>query len=382
MSDEAGSDENGTDVPDGVNTTVTTTRTGLAELASALEGWMRRTVGDPSVRVENLDRSGSSGMSSVSVLFTAVRDNGAARSEHVLRLAPDPAELPVFETYDLRRQAAVTDALSAAGLVPVPRVRWVEESAGPLGRPFLVMDRADGVAPPDNPPYVFGGPIVDATSAERDRMQRSSVALLAAVHATPPPRELWNDMDAGSGPERLLADTAHYYEWTVADGGVRVPLLERGLQRLREDLPSDASPDVLGWGDARIGNILYRDFTPTAALDWEGAGLAPPESDAAWFVFFHRMYQDLAETFDVPGLPGFLRAADVLDQYCAESGRTLRDMPFYLMLAAVRMGVIFARIKQRSVLFGDSPAPEDPSEYVLHHPMLRAVLDDRYEWEI
>src|SRR5699024_5801370 len=173
-----------------------------------------------------------------------------------------------------------------------------------------------------------------------------------------------------------------YCEWTVSDGGVRVPLLDDGLRRLREELPRDASPDVLGWGDARIGNILYRDFRPTAALDWEGAALAPPEADAAWFVFFHRMYQDLAETFDVPGLPDFLRAADVLDRSCAESGRTLRDMPFYLMLAAVRMGIIFARIKQRSVLFGDAPAPDDPDEYVLHHPMLRAILDDRYEWEI
>lgn len=369
-------------VPDGVNTTVTTTRTDLADLATALQRWLRRAEADPALTVAGLSRSASSGMSSVSVLFTAVRGGGAGRTEHVLRLAPEPSALPVFESYDLHRQAAVTGALADAGLVPVPRVRWVEESAVPLGRPFLIMDRADGAAPPDNPPYVFGGPLVDATPAQRDRMQRSSVALLAAVHATPPPAELRADGPAGTGLRRLVDDTAAYYEWTVAEGGVRVPLLEEGLRRLRGELPPQDSPDVLAWGDARIGNILYRDFRPTAALDWEGAALAPPESDVAWFVFFHRMYQDMAESFGKQGLPGFLRGADVLAAYSAESGRTLHHMPFHLMLAAVRTGVIFARIKARSVHFGDTPAPADPDEYVLHHRMLRAIVDDHYEWEI
>ncbi|GAA4821369.1 phosphotransferase family protein [Tomitella cavernea] len=366
--------------PDGVNTTVTTTRTDLAELAAALQSWLRTADDDPSVTVEDLTRSESSGMSSVTVLFTAVR--GRDRSEQVLRLAPEPSALPVFPGYDLHRQAAVTGALADAGLVPVPRVRRVEESPEPLGRPFLVMDRADGTAPPDNPPYVFGGPFVDATPTERDRMQRASVALLAGVHATPPPDALRADGAAGTGLARLVDDTAGYYAWTVSEGGVRVPILEDGLRRLRDELPAQASPDVLAWGDARIGNILYRDFAPTAALDWEGAALAPPEYDAAWFVFFHRMYQDMAESFGKPGLPGFLRAADVLEQYRTDSGRTLHDMPYFLMLSAVRMGIIFARIKARSVHFGDTPAPTDPDEYVLHHRMLRTILDDRYEWEI
>ncbi|QDQ99407.1 phosphotransferase family protein [Tomitella fengzijianii] len=363
-----------------MNTVVTTTRTDLAELAAAVQAWLSDAEDDPSLTVEDLERSESSGMSSVTVLFTAVGDG--ARSEQVLRLAPEPSALPVFESYDLHRQAAVTGALADAGHVPVPRVRRVEESPAPLGRPFLVMDRAEGAAPADNPPYVFGGPLVDATPAQRDRVQRASVALLTGVHATPPPDALRADGPAGSGLARLVDDTADYYEWTVADGGVRVPILEDGLRRLRDERPAQASSDVLTWGDARIGNILYRDFAPTAALDWEGAALAPPEFDVAWFVFFHRMYQDMAESFGKPGLPAFLRAADVLAQYRADSGRTLHDMPYFLMLAAVRMGIIFARIKARSVHFGDTPAPADPDEYVLHHRMLRAILDDRYEWEI
>lgn len=378
--------------PAGVNTNITTTCTDLAQLQADLEDWLRARPGHEAATVEGLSRSASSGMSSVSVLFTAALGDGnsdtdgdtddAERYDYVLRLAPEATAVPVFEDYDLQRQAAVANALADAGTVPVPRVRWVEESPAPLGRPFLVMDRAYGEAPPDNPPYVFGGPLVEATESQRGAVQRASVDILAGVHATSPPRALVDDAGPGGGLASLVYDTAKYYEWTVAEGGVRVPVLEEGLRRLRDERPVQLSPDLLSWGDARIGNILYRDFTPAAALDWEGAALAPPEFDVAWFIFFHRMYQDMAESFGKPGLPDFLRGAEVIERYQLVTGRALHDMPYFLMLSAVRMGVIFARIKARTVHFGDTPAPADPDEYVLHHRMLAAILDDDYDWRV
>ena len=44
---------------------------------------------------------------------------------------------------------------------------------------------------------------------------------------------------------------------------------------------------MLNWGDARVGNILYRDFAPIAVLDWEMATVGPREVDLAWMIFLH-----------------------------------------------------------------------------------------------
>ena len=65
-----------------------------------------------------------------------------------------------------------------------------------------------------------------------------------------------------------------YYEWVIGDGP-RIPILERSLAWLADNLPADEGPPVLSWGDARIGNVIYRDFAPVGVLDWEMAGVAP-----------------------------------------------------------------------------------------------------------
>ena len=41
-----------------------------------------------------------------------------------------------------------------------------------------------------------------------------------------------------------------------------------------------------------------------------------------------------------------------------------------------------SQIHRRRMHFGEvEPVPEDPDEYVMHLPMLRALLDGTYEWE-
>lgn len=371
-------------VPEAINTAVTTTETDGAEVLARIAEPFRARIGDPAAELLDPHRSSASGMSSVSVMFR-LRSRGA---EHplVLRLAPEQTAVPVFPRYDLALQAAVGEALAAAGQVPVPRVWWTQTDPGLLGRPFLVMDLAPGSAPQDNPPYVFAGPLVSAGPARLAAIERASVDMLAGVHATPLGDELRAVLGVAPGDDGLgllLADTADYYRWIVDSGAPPVPLIERGLERLAATRPADSGEQVLTWGDARIGNILYTDDRPSAVLDFESATIGPPEFDVAWFVFFHRMYQDLAAANGRAGLPGFLRPDAVIDRYQRRTGRVLADMEFHLLHAAVRCAVIFARIKQRTVHFGDTAAPSTPDEYVLHHRLLgRALTDPRDAWEL
>ena len=142
----------------------------------------------------------------------------------------------------------------------------------------------------------------------------------------------------------------------------------------RSHWPASIDAPVLSWGDARIGNIMYRDFAPAAVLDWEMAGIAPREVDLGWLVFLHRFFQDLAEFFGLPGLPGFLAFDDVAAEYAALTGYRVRDREFYEVYAALRHGIVMARVNQRRVRFGEQEAPDEPDGLVNHAATLERMI--------
>lgn len=374
-------------LPTGVEATITTTETDLEDLRTRLAGWLRpRLDSDGLPQVGNLRRPGHSGMSSVSVLFDVewTVDGRARSAQLVARLAPETTAFPVFPGYDLQYQFDVMNAVRAHSEIPAPRVHWVESSREVLGTPFLVMDRVDGSVPVDNPPYVFGGWLYDMDTADRVRLQEKTVGLLAGIHAITDPAAKVSAMavvDGTSSLRRHFDNERAYYEWTRRDDGLHIPVLERTFEWLEAHWPAEPTPDVLCWGDSRIGNVMYRGTTPVAVFDWESAVLAPRELDVGWFVFFHRMFQDLAENFSMPGLPEMFRRADVVKLYRQASGVELHDLDFYLVYAALRHGIVMSQIKRRSIHFGEDVIPDDADEYVMHHGFLTQLLDGTYEWE-
>ncbi|HEU0171685.1 MAG TPA: phosphotransferase [Acidimicrobiales bacterium] len=60
----------------------------------------------------------------------------------------------------------------------------------------------------------------------------------------------------------------------------------------RRDLPPAARghacprrAQCLVWGDARLSNLIYRDFEVAAVLDWEMSGIGDPLLDLGWWLF-------------------------------------------------------------------------------------------------
>ncbi|RVW06964.1 phosphotransferase family protein [Prescottella agglutinans] len=374
-------------IPEGAEAKITTTETDLRDLRERLQGWLGRQLDAGSApRVYNLTRPGHSGMSSVSVLFdldwTA---QGVPHTAHlVARLAPEATAFPVFPGYDLQHQFDVMATVREHSDVPVPHVWWVETSVEPLGSPFLVMERVSGAVPVDNPPYVFGGWLHELDAEGREALQEASVRVLARVHAIENPAAKAPSLTVGSGESSLrhhFESERAYYEWTRRNDGLRIPVLERAFDWLEANWPAEPSPDVLCWGDSRIGNIMYDGTSPAAVLDWESAVLAPRELDLGWFLFFHRCFQDLAEQFSMPGLPEMFRPSDVVAQYESAAGVEVRDLDFYLVYAALRHGIVMSQIERRRIHFGEADVPENPDEYVLHHRMLAQLIDETYEWE-
>ncbi|QIS14345.1 phosphotransferase family protein [Nocardia arthritidis] len=364
---------------------LTTSDRDLDVLADDLARWLdSRVSADHPPKISALSRPQSGGMSSSSVLFDAEWsvDGRLESGSFVARMAPEADDFPVFETYDLARQYKVMAGVAEACDVPMPELCWLETDENPLGTPFLVMRRVDGRVPADNPPYVFFGWLFDATPEERARLTAETVAVLAKIHAIPDPAARF-PMLAGPGQalrKHVEAQRA-WYRWALAADGYRIPLIERTFDWLDAHWPADPGPDVLSWGDSRPGNIIYREFEPAAILDWEMAALGPRELDIAWLIFIHRFFQDIATRFDQPGLPDFLRRADVVAKYEELTGYTVRDLDWYLVYAALRHAIVMARVKRRMIHFGEDTDVPDRDDYVMHRASLEALLDGTYEWD-
>ena len=310
------------------------------------------------------------GLSSETLLFDATWTEDGERRAHALvaRMSPDMTDWPTFPEYDLALQVDCLRIVRARSDVPVPEVAFFERSADVLGAPFFVMHRVDGVAPTDMPPYPFDGWLLAASAEERARVERSSIGILADLHAIEVDDELRRVLDrprhGATALDQHLAYQRAYYEW--AREGTRFPTIERTFAWLEAHRPSDPGEAVLNWGDARIGNVLYRDFAPVAVLDWEMAALGPREVDLAWMVQMNHFFQSLAEAVGVPGLPDFLTKERAIAIYEERTGHRVRDFDWYFVFGALRFMIISTRTSARAVAYGQMEAPASPDELLIN----------------
>jgi aminoglycoside phosphotransferase (APT) family kinase protein len=326
------------------------------------------------------------GMSSETVLVAARWDDGDGPVDRqlVARIEPPTSAWPVFPVYDLDMQFRVMQLVRDRTDVPVPEPLWFEADPDVLGGSFFVMTHVDGQVPRDVMPYTFGDNwVFDGTEADRRRLQTSAVRALAEIHRLRP-----DNADLGflehrePGATRLERSFRHwsaYHDWVVADA--HSPLLRACFDWLDERLPAAvaaAGPDVLSWGDSRIGNMMFRDGEVVAVLDWEMAAVAPPEVDIGWMCYLHLFFQDLATDLGAPGLPDMLRPVDVAREYAAQAGYEPADLRWFVAYAAIRHGVIMRRVTERSIFFGEAERPADIDDLIMHRRTLEAMLEDTY----
>lgn len=363
---------------------LTTTTRDRHVLGRQLQAWLAGVLGPGSDPVlSDVVSPEGNGMSSETLLFTARwKQDGAAREQRcVARIEPPDAAHPIFPNYDLDLQFRVMALVGAATDVPVPETLWFEPDRDALGAPFFVMQRHDGQVPPDVLPYTFDGSWVhDIGVSGRTALQEAAVGALAGIHTVTPQTHDLAFLDVaqpgGTALERHLNHWRRYMEWVVADQPS--PLLAECFAWLDAHRPTETSPDVLSWGDSRIGNMMFVDGKVTAVLDWEMAGIAPPEVDLGWMAYLHRFFQDLTEDSGLAGLPDMLRPVDVARTYTERSGHEVGDLRWYLAYAAIRHGVIMRRVTERSVLFGEAERPDDIDDLILHRATLVGMLDGSY----
>jgi len=238
--------------------------------------------------------------------------------------------------------------------VPVPRTLWLEEDPAPLGSPFYVMERVAGEIPEDNPPYHTAGWLTRLDPARRATLWWSGLEALCHVH-----RLDWRDLgldflascEPGDTPlARHLAYYARYLEWLGLRG--RHPTLDAALAWLEAEQPDEAPSAAVCWGDARIGNMIFRDARCVAVLDWEMARLGDPVEDLAWWIVLDRHH---SEGCDVPRLPGLPKREATVARWQERTGREPRHLAYHEVFAAFRFAAIIARVGQQLRAYGFLP---------------------------
>jgi aminoglycoside phosphotransferase (APT) family kinase protein len=323
----------------------------------------------------------SNGMSSETIILTGDWETDGQRHDEkwVARVAPTAEDVPVFSSYRMDHQFDVIRLVGEMTEVPVPRVRWLEPTGKVLGTPFFLMDYVSGVVPPDVMPYTFGGNwFADSPAESRRALQDNTVDVLAQLHAIADADKTFGflaDGEQGNALRRNLDWLQAWYDFAVPDIG-RSPLVEQALQWLEANWPEDvaATQPVLVWGDARVGNVLYADFKPVAVLDWEMATLGPREMDAAWMVFAHMVFQELAGLAGMPGLPDFMREDDVKATYAEKTGVELGDLGWFYVYSGVIWCCVFMRTSARRVRFGEIEKPDDVETLFYHGALLRRLI--------
>jgi len=360
-------------------TTVTKTSRDPDELRAQLEGWLRTRSGDGEARVGAISSPEANGMSSESLFFDATWSGESASL--VARLAPDPADVPVFPRYELALQYRVIELVRDRTSVPVPPLRWLEEDPTAVGVPFFVMDRVEGRVPSDIPPYAAGTWVSELDAGERAALRRATVNVVAGIHSIDPAGTDTDFLELptpGDTPlERHLADQRDFYEWVCDGAQRRYPIIERTFEWLATH-PHPGAADAVSWGDARLGNCMYAvDGTdPVAVLDWEMASIAPRDIDLGWLCFLHDFFQHLLGLGGIDGLPDLLRPADVAADYRDATGIDVGDLRWARMYAGLRHAIVMARVHARGVHFGTAEWPDDPDQTILFAGLLDAMLEE------
>jgi aminoglycoside phosphotransferase (APT) family kinase protein len=356
----------------------------LSALPAVMSKWLSAVMpggATPEITVESgVD---SNGMSSETIILTGRwEESGQPREQKwVARVAPTAEDVPVFTEYRMDHQFDVIRLVGEQTDIPVPVVRWLEPTGKVLGTQFFLMDYVEGRVPPDVMPYTFGGNwFADASATDQRELQDKTVEVIAKLHSIPEPESTFGFLNDGSDPNALRRNLnwlKSWYAWAVPDIGASA-LIERSLDWLESNFPADvaASDAVLVWGDSRVGNVLYDGFSPAAVLDWEMATLGPREMDAAWMIFAHNVFQELAGLAGMPGLPDFMREDDVRATYAELTGVELGDLHWFYVYSGVIWACVFMRTSARRVRFGEIEKPEDVESLFYHGSLLKRLIGD------
>lgn len=346
---------------------------GADEARAALVPWLQGKLG----KAENFALTelsmptGVSFSSDILLLQAEWRMSGDQQGgRFVVRLAPRTNTL--FPAPDIGRDFAIATALYKLQCLPLPKPYWLETDTSILGAPFYVMQRLDGRAAPDNPPYNVAGWVADASADDRASLWWAGIEAMAKLHRIDWQAAGLGFMQRADTPRDELAHDldcyAKHYDWACE--GKRLDYVDAAALWLLTNMPEVGQLGFC-WGDARLGNLLFHEGKCNAVLDWEMATLGEAEKDLAYWLFFDRYNR---EGTGAPSRQGWPTHEETLAKYERLLGRPLRNLRYYEVFANYRMAVIMTRMIRLTDALGLLPN----ADQVLENHFFMTSLRDAF----
>ncbi len=180
--------------------------------------------------------------------------------DYVLRLPPPGAR--IAGPADVVRQGRIMSALRSVGL-PTPAIPLMSSDAAIDGRPFILMERVDGVR-------------IEETARRENPLDiaTSAVNVLKRMQSLPIEK-------TGIGDEEPVGLREEMMRWAMLMQRAPEELTSRAGELgglLAAHIPTERAPTLVH-GDYHYGNMLFRGAEVVAVLDWEIAELGQPLLD-------------------------------------------------------------------------------------------------------
>jgi aminoglycoside phosphotransferase (APT) family kinase protein len=285
----------------------------------------------------------------------------------------------LFPEYPISRMARIQCDLRDHSAVPVANVRWQDDDPSALGAPFYVMDRMQGRVPDESPrPYHDAGWVKEASADQRRQLWLSMLHAMADVHRLEVSPHFdyltatrWGmALNANPAMERLR-QWREYTMWASDDDECPKTLLD-AWTALETALPPQPARLSIGWGDAKLGNIMFDGFHVVALMDWELCGVTAAEED-----LMNQLAVDvvLADVVVLPRLDGLASATETVSVYEELLARDMLGTNWWYVFALTKMAAEIHRILRQMRKLGAMPEGIDLESINSAIPRLRRELD-------
>jgi aminoglycoside phosphotransferase (APT) family kinase protein len=248
----------------------------------------------------------------------------------------------------LRREGRILGGLAKTDVPHARLVAFCEDEDVWSGSCFYLMELVDGFNATVELPEPY-----QSSAASRHALGLAVIDALARLAAVDPHAV---GLDSIGRPDGFLARQVPRWldEYARYPGfaGYRQPphpaVAVMGTW-LSAHMPPDAAPGLMH-GDFHLANLMFRRDVPEVAaiIDWEMATVADPLLDLGWLLaMWPENHQGQAD--GVLGVAGGLPHEDELVQrYTVRAGRPVEHLPWYTVLACLKLGVLLEGTYARS----------------------------------
>jgi len=307
-----------------------------------LEAWFRKKLpAAESISVGPLEKAPGGYGSEIHFFDLEWRESGQEHTEHLL-IREESLVFRVFPEFHLDREFNTMRAL-ADSEVPVPRMLLFEPDDSVLGAPFYIMGKVEGeVFDPQQVGDQPVGPLWEATPSERRDMWRQVLEMMARINSVDCAQLGLFYPGAPQTGADVLQHQIDFYRNMAEWAEVEPRQLVEAAFKWFEDNRFEPRHVSLCWGDARPGNLMYRDGEIAAVLDWDMTHIGTPEIDLAWFLAVDWLTcESTIGKGRWEGIPG---REETMHMYQGALGRDLDNFFYHEAFAFLKLGIIFWRV--------------------------------------